>query len=69
MNIQMQNGHTCISSSTKRSTSIDGIEYKWNDNMKGNNSTQINGKVYIDGYELIKGKWKKTLKALWYKLF
>jgi hypothetical protein len=37
--------------------------------MKGNNSTQINGKVYIDGYELVDGKWTKTLKALWYKIF
>lgn len=35
----------------------------------GNNVTVINGKVYIDGYELINGKWKRTIKALWYKLF
>jgi hypothetical protein len=69
MNIQMQNDNTCISSSTKRSTIINGTEYKWNDKMKGNNSTQINGKVYIDGYELVDGKWTKTLKALWYKIF
>jgi hypothetical protein len=65
----MQNGHTCISNSTKRSTVVNGVEYKWNDNMKGNNTTQINGKVYIDGYELKNGEWKRTLKALWYKLF
>jgi hypothetical protein len=36
---------------------------------KGHNSTVINGKVYIDGYELIDGKWKKTLRALWYRWF
>lgn len=36
---------------------------------KGNNSTIIDGKVYLDGYEFKNGKWKKTLKALWYKLF
>jgi hypothetical protein len=35
----------------------------------GRNSTVINGKVYIDGYEFKHGKWKKTLKALWYKWF
>lgn len=36
---------------------------------KGRNSTVINNKVYIDGYELVNGKWKKTLRALWHKLF
>lgn len=36
---------------------------------KGRNSTVINNKVYIDGYELINGKWKKTLRALWHKWF
>ena len=36
---------------------------------KGHNSTIINGKVYIDGYELVDGKWKKTLRALWHKWF
>lgn len=35
----------------------------------GKNITNINGKVYIDGYEFKKGKWRKTLRALWYKLF
>ena len=28
----------------------------------GHNTTQINGKVYIDGYEYKKGKWRKLLK-------
>lgn len=36
---------------------------------KGCNSTIINNKVYLDGYELINGKWKKTLRALWHKWF
>ena len=36
---------------------------------KGYCSTVINGKVYIDGYEFKNGKWKRTLKALWYLLF
>ena len=36
---------------------------------KGRNLTMINNKVYIDGYETVNGKWKKTLKALWYKWF
>ena len=36
---------------------------------KGCNSTIINNKVYIDGYELVDGKWKRTLKALWHRWF
>jgi hypothetical protein len=35
----------------------------------GHNSTVINGKVYIDGYEFKNGKWKRTLRALWHLLF
>ena len=35
----------------------------------GHNTTQINGKVYIDGYEYKKGKWRKTFKALWHLWF
>lgn len=36
---------------------------------KNHCSTQINGKVYIDGYEFKEGKWRRTLKALWHLLF
>ena len=36
---------------------------------KGHNSTIINNKVYLNGYELVDGKWKKTLRALWHKWF
>ena len=36
---------------------------------KGHNVTTVNNKVYIDGYEFKKGKWRKTIKALWYKWF
>ena len=32
-------------------------------------STQINDKVYIDGYEFKKGKWRRTLRALWHLWF
>lgn len=35
----------------------------------GYNTTVIDGKVYIDGYEFKDGKWKKTLRALWHKWF
>ena len=36
---------------------------------KGHNSTVINGKVFIDGYEYKKGKWRRTLRALWHLWF
>ena len=36
---------------------------------KGHNATVINNKVYLNGYELIDGEWKRTLKAMWYKWF
>lgn len=36
---------------------------------KGHNSTIIDNKVYIDGYEFVNGRWKKTLRALWHKWF
>lgn len=35
--------------------------------MTGQNVTVINDKCYIDGYELVDRKWKRTLKALWHK--
>ena len=36
---------------------------------KNHSATQIDGKVYIDGYEFKKGKWQRTLKALWHLWF
>ena len=36
---------------------------------KGYNSTLIGNRVYLNGYELVDGKWKKTLRALWHKWF
>lgn len=36
---------------------------------EGRNVTVINNRVYIDGYEFVNGKWKKTLRALWHKWF
>ena len=33
------------------------------------NITTVNNKVYIDGYEFKRGKWKKTLRAWWHMWF
>ena len=48
---------------------INGKSYEYPAGSKGQNVTVINSNVYVNGYELIDGEWKKTLKALWYRLF
>ena len=37
--------------------------------IRGNNITQIDGKIFIDGYEFVNGQFKRTLKALWHLFF
>ena len=34
-----------------------------------NNTTIINNRVFINGYEYKDGQWKKTLRALWHTIF
>ena len=54
----------------KRITIINGVEYPWVKGMRGCSTTTINGKVFIDGFELNKnGQWKRTLRALWHLIF
>lgn len=36
---------------------------------RGHSVTTIDNKVYIDGYEFKKGKWRRTLRALWHLWF
>lgn len=36
---------------------------------KGHNSTVIDDKVYLDGYEFKNGKWKRTFRAFWHLWF
>ncbi len=36
---------------------------------KNHSSTQIDSKIYIDGYEYKNGQWKKTMIALLHKYF
>ena len=61
-NIQVDSGVVVIGNKV----TINGVEMPPCP-TKGYNSTIINNKVYIDGYELVNGKWKKTLRALWHK--
>lgn len=35
----------------------------------GYNSTVIDDKVFLDGYEYKNGKWKRTLRAIWHLWF
>lgn len=62
-NISMSNG---VSIAIKNNqVIINGITYP--KPGRGNNSTIINNKVYVNGYELVRGEWKKTLRAVFYK--
>lgn len=36
---------------------------------RGRNITTINNRVYIDGYEFKRGKWRRTLAALYHLWF
>ena len=69
MNIQSHNNVSCITDSSRRVTIINGIEYPWAKGMRGRSVSQINGKSYIDGYELIDGEWKRTFLALFHLFF
>lgn len=49
---------------------MDGQSFTIPKHIPCNNVSQVNGKVYMGGYELQSdGTWKKTLKALWHYLF
>ena len=69
MNYQSYNGVSSVTDSSRRVTIINGVEYPWVKGMNGKSTSQINGKVYIDGYELKNGEWKRTLLGLYYKIF
>lgn len=54
----------------QRKVVLNGIAHRIPSYIGGWRTCIINGKVYIDGYELMKdGQWKKTIKAFWYKYF
>jgi hypothetical protein len=48
---------------------INDVEVKKPFGMKGNIVSQINGKLYVDGYAYNDGKWKRTLLAIWHYIF
>lgn len=69
LNYQSINGVSIITDSSRRVTIISGVECPWVKGMKGKSTSQINGKVYIDGYELKNGQWERTLMGLYHKYF
>ena len=70
MNYQCSNGISVSTDSSRRVTIINGVEYHWKKGMRGFSNTTVNGKVFIDGYELTKkGEWEITLRALWHLIF
>ena len=64
-----KDSHTSIIDSQNRKIVIDNNIYSIPKHIKCHCITQINGKIYIDGYEFKKGKFKRTLKALWHFFF
>ncbi|KXY51505.1 hypothetical protein CN357_21215 [Bacillus cereus] len=62
-------GGTVIVNQTDRVVVSGSSVIPFHKEMKGQNITTINGRCYIDGFELVNGKWKKTFKAWWHKTF
>lgn len=59
------NFHTngVLINSSKRVVIVNGQTIPFADGMTGQSLTTINDKVYIDGHEIVDGKWKKTWTA------
>lgn len=60
---------TIFVNTEKRSVVSGSNVVSFHPKMSGKNITTINGKCYIDGYELVKGKWKRTFWSLWHRIF
>ena len=58
-----------IVNSREKWIEINGIKYKFPKRVKGHSVSQIDNHIFIDGYEFIDGKFKRTLKALWHLFF
>lgn len=69
MNIQMSGNHCVSVNQREKKITLNGVTYDFPKGMKGRSVSTINGKTYIDGFELVNGVWKKTLKGLYYLYF
>lgn len=65
----MGNVKTITTSIGNRTVIINNEQISFDPKMKGKSISIINGVPYVDGYEYKDKKWKRTLKALYHKLF
>lgn len=63
MNIQVDRG-TCVVVN-RNQVMVNGEELPPAPS-RGNSTSIVNNKVFIDGYEFKHGKWRRTLRALWH---
>ena len=65
-----ENGKTySIVHSREKWIEINGIRYQFPKRIKGHSVSQIDNHIFIDGYEFIDGKFKRTLRALYHLFF
>ena len=65
-----ENGKTySIVNSREKWIEINGIRYKFPKRVKGHSVSQIDNHIFIDGYEFVNGRFKRTLEALWHLFF
>ena len=65
-----ENGKTySIVNSREKWIEINGVRYKFPKRVKGHSVSQIDNHIFIDGYEFINGKFKRTLRALYHLFF
>lgn len=67
MNLTISNG--VVVDLQRRTVTINGKVIPFHEKMRGTSLSCINGKVYIDTFELKDGKWKRTLAGIWHFLF
>ena len=58
-----------IVNSREKWIEINGIRYKFPKKVKGHSVSQVDNHIFIDGYEFIDGKFKRTLRALYHLFF
>ena len=65
-----ENGKTySIVNSREKWIEINGVRYKFPKRAKGHSVSQVDNHIFIDGYEFIDGKFKRTLRALYHLFF
>ena len=65
-----ENGKTySIVNSREKWIEINGVRYKFPKRGKGHSVSQVDNHIFIDGYEFINGKFKRTLRALYHLFF